>query len=184
MAYSCRNPSIYGLEGWGRDLGNLSGGREKPETRTIEGPARRATGTAPPGRLSRTEGRLCAFDGERDSMREPAMTAVTPGACLNGLDTRPCRDALSPEDARGAHPRQWRREGSARQRSRQLRTWPKEQQPSGAAVSAAQSITSSGPSGPGPMTRTARQRPHPTACKAVSLIRCRVHSPDGWRQDV
>jgi hypothetical protein len=42
-------------------------------------------------------------------------------------------------------------------------------QPSGAAVSAAQSITSSGPSGHGPRTRTARQRLTQPPGKAVSV---------------
>jgi len=55
---AARAESIAGdeaLSGARRDLGHLSRER-KPETRIIEGTARRGPGTAWPGRLSRTEG--------------------------------------------------------------------------------------------------------------------------------
>ena len=59
-------------------------GRE-PETRTIEG-------AAPCGTEQRIK--LCAFHGERESMRESALIAVTLGECLDGPRTRTCRGFL------------------------------------------------------------------------------------------
>jgi hypothetical protein len=64
---------------------HLSGGRREPETRTIEGAA--ACGTEQ--RI-----KLCAFHGERESMRESAPIVVTLGECLDGPRTRTCRGFL------------------------------------------------------------------------------------------
>jgi hypothetical protein len=64
---------------------HLSGGRREPETRTIEG-------AAPCGTEQRIK--LCAFHGERESMRESALIVVTLGECLEGPRTRTCRGFL------------------------------------------------------------------------------------------
>src|ERR1022692_80903 len=48
---------------------------QDPRTRTVEGAALCGT---------KQRIKLCAFNGERESMKEPALIAVTLGACLDG----------------------------------------------------------------------------------------------------
>jgi hypothetical protein len=131
----------------------------QPEIRTIEGAARRGTGTAPSGRLSRTEGqampirwRTREYERTCDDCghvwRVPRWAAPplyvqgrpVSGGCERGVPPPAAAVMADPAVATTA------------QLAERAAVFFR------AAVSAAQSVTSSGPSGPGPMTRPARQR--------------------------
>jgi hypothetical protein len=111
-----------------------------------------------PQRRARTDAGRCGTDqrtkmhihGERENMREPALIAVTLGACLDGPSTRTCRGfPWRVQEAAG-------RLGLMRlmRLPQQMRHWPKEHQFSGFVRSAAQHTTLSGRSGPELIART------------------------------